>query len=120
MMNKIFSYGGLVLLAVAGLSCGSSGTPPTVMSFCAQKAEKECGTETKGVAASCGATLVACKAARVAACTAWAATQESPTRPFRPENIGNCLSKTADAYSTVTVVPSKRAEMDEACARVFS
>lgn len=120
MTNKIFSCGSVVLLAVAGLGCSSSGAPVTETSFCMQKAEKECGTDSKGVAASCGATLVACKAARVAACTAWVATQESPTRPFRTENIGNCLNKTADAYSSVTVVPSKRAAMDDACARVFS
>jgi hypothetical protein len=119
MMNKIFSYGSLVLLATAGIACGK-GTSATEASFCAQKAEKECGTDSKGVAVSCGATLAACKAARAEACAAWIPTQESATRPFRPENIGNCLTKTADAYSSPTVVPSKRAAMDEACARVFS
>src|SRR3954471_12221056 len=107
MMNKIFVCGSLVLLTVAGVACGKS-TPASEMSFCAQKAEKECGTDTKGVAVSCGATVAACKAVRAAACAAWIPTQESATRPFRPENIGNCLNKTTDAYASVTVLPAKR------------
>jgi hypothetical protein len=119
MTNKILSCGTIVLLAAAGIGC-SSGTPASEMSFCAQKAEKECGTDTKGVAVSCGATVAACKAVRAAACAAWIPSQESATRPFRPENIGNCLNKTTDAYASVTVLPAKRAAMDEACARVFS
>jgi hypothetical protein len=44
----------------------------------------------------------------------------SALRPFRPEHIAACLSKTGLAYSVSIVTPALRAAMDDACQRVFS
>ena len=121
MMKKSFAYGSFALLILVGVNCGGGGgTSVTVSSFCNQKAEKECGTATTGVASNCGATVAACTAARVTVCLAATAAQMSLTRPFHPENISACLSKTAAAYQAATVTPALRLAMDEACARVFS
>jgi hypothetical protein len=121
MTNRTFAYGSLGLLAlIGGFGCSSSSPPQTVTTFCDQKAEKECGTATKGVAVSCGTTMALCKPKRAKACTDWAATQMSATRPFRPENIAACLSKTTDAYGATIITPKALVAMNDACARVFS
>ena len=110
---------GLVGVGVFGSGCSKSDSSPTIVSFCAQKAEKECGTKDKGVAKDCGATVTACTAARAAACTS-VATQESLIHPLRADAIANCLSKTDAAYSADVITPALRAAADDACARVFS
>jgi len=110
---------GLVGVGALGTGCGKSDSPPTVASFCAQKAEKECGTKDKGVAHDCLATLSVCTTTRAAACMA-IATQQSLTYPLRADAIANCLSKTEAAYSQPTITPALRAAADDACARVFS
>ena len=115
-----FAYGASALLTFVALGCKSDDPPPTIASFCDKKAERECGTATKGMAANCGADLAACKVARAAACVMWASAQQSPTRPIRADNIDNCLSKTSDAYAGTIVTPDKLAVMDDACNRVFS
>jgi len=107
------------LVGALGTGCGKSDSPPTIATFCAQKAEKECGTKDKGVAHDCGATLSACTTLRTAACMALA-TQQSVTHPLRADAIANCLSKTEAAYSQMTITPALRAAADDACARVFS
>ncbi|HEY4185281.1 MAG TPA: hypothetical protein VGP07_09440 [Polyangia bacterium] len=108
------------LLGLLAASCGKSTPAPTIASFCAQKAEKECGSATSGVAYSCGATVTACTTARAAVCTATAEAEESLTRPFRADAIGNCLNKTAAAYTAATITPDLTDAMNDACARVFS
>jgi len=110
---------GLVGVGALGTGCGKSDTPPTIASFCEQKAAKECGTKDKGVAHDCGATVTACTTLRAAACTT-IATQQSATHPLRPDAIANCLSKTDAAYSQPIITPALRAAADDACARVFS
>lgn len=109
---------GLIGLGALGTTgCGKSDSPPTITSFCAQKAEKECGTKDKGVAHDCGSTV--CNTVRAAACVT-IATQQSMTHPLRADAIANCLSKTDAAYSQMTITPALRAAADDACARVFS
>jgi len=102
-----------------GAACNKSDSPPTIASFCAQKADEECGTKDKGVAHDCGTTVAACTAARTVACTT-IATQQSALHPLRADAIDNCLGKTATAYAAATITPALRAAADDACARVFS
>ena len=115
-----FACGISAVLTLVGPSCKSDDPPPTVTSFCTQKADRECGTATKGMAANCGADLATCKATRASICVTRAQTQLSATRPIRPENIENCLNKTSEAYSGTIVTPDKVAIMNDACDRVFS
>jgi hypothetical protein len=110
---------GLVGLGLFAVACGKNDSPPTVASFCAQKAAKECGTKDKGVAHDCSTTVAACTTAREAACVA-VATQQSSKYPLRADAIANCLNKTDAAYSQMTITPALRAAADDACARVFS
>ena len=110
---------GLVGVGAFGAACSKSDSTPTIASFCAQKAEKECGTKDKGVALDCGTTVAACTNARSVACIT-VATQQSGLHPLRADAIDNCLSKTATAYAAATITPDLRAAADDACARVFS
>lgn len=109
----------LVGVGAFGTGCGKSDSPPTIASFCAQKAEKECGTKDKGVALDCGATVAACTTLRAAACSG-IATQQSLSHPLRADAIQNCLDKTGAAYSQMIITPALRDAADDACARVFS
>src|SRR3569623_888398 len=97
---------GLVGIGALGTGCGKSDTPPTIASFCEQKAEKECGTKDKGVAHDCGASVTACTALRLTACTTLA-TQQSVAHPLRADAIANCLSKTDAAYSQPPTTPAR-------------
>jgi hypothetical protein len=115
-----FAYGLFAIVTLVGASCKSDDPPPTIAAFCAQKADRDCGTATKGMAVNCVADLAACKATRAAICVAWAQTQVSATRPLRPENIENCLNKSSEAYAGLVVTPDKVAAMTDACNRVFS
>jgi len=115
-----FAYGLFAIVTLVGVSCKNDDPAPTIVSFCAQKAERECGTATKGMAANCGADLATCKATRAGLCVNWAQAQVSPTRPLRSENIGRCLDKSAEAYAGTLVTPDKLAAMTDACNRVFS
>jgi hypothetical protein len=115
-----FAYGISAVLALVGAGCKSDEPSPTIASFCTQKADRECGTANKGMAANCGADLATCKVTRTANCVNWASPQLTASRPIRPENIGNCLDKTSDAYAGTIVTPDKIAIMNDACSRVFS
>jgi len=117
--TRAFIIIGLVGFGALGTGCGKSDSPPTIASFCAQKAEKECGTKDKGVAHDCGAVVSVCTMMRAAACTA-IATEQSLAHPLRADAISNCLSKTDAAYSQPIITPALRAAADDACARVFS
>lgn len=110
----------LVALAAISTSCGGGGSsaPLTTADFCMQKATREC----TGIAANCGASMTACQAKRLAACTTFVnAIQASVVvRPFRPENIANCVNMAQSVYSKATITPADLAPLDTACNRVFS
>src|SRR3569832_2996948 len=110
---------GLVGVGPLVTGCGKSDTPPTIASFCEQKAEKECGTKDKGVAHDCGASVTACTALRLMACTTLA-TQQRVAHPLRADAIANCLSKTDAAYSQPTITQALRDAADDVCVREFS
>jgi hypothetical protein len=107
-------------LVTLGLGCnGGSGTT-TQSDFCAQKADRECA----GVHNLCVSSTTACQALRISACNAFAAEQQAMpnaiARPFRPDKVADCLSKTSTVYAKSTITPADRLPMDVACARVFS
>jgi hypothetical protein len=91
-----------------------------VGSFCEQLAAKECGSK---AATNCGATAAACKSTRLAACTEWTTaiqTAFSTTRSFTSGNIGACLNKVGAIYDKSPIAPADKAEVQDACQRVFS
>jgi hypothetical protein len=103
---------------MAACGGGSSSKPPTEVDYCSQRAAKECD----GVALNCSVTAIDCQTARVAICSTEVSSIEStqPARPFRPENIGACVSKTAEIYKKSPITPADRAAVAAVCGRVFS
>ena len=101
---------------LAGCGGGGGGKPITETDFCNQKAEQECQ-----VSARCVTDTDACKADRMAACTAFGtAAKASGTRFFESGNVGNCISKTQSVYAkTAPITPTDTADMNDACNYVF-
>lgn len=101
---------------LAGCGGGGSSKPITESDFCAQKADAECQVTDR-----CGSTKDACKAERMAKCTAFAsAAKASGMRFFVAANVGTCINKTTAVYAkTSAITPADTADIDDACNYVF-
>jgi hypothetical protein len=101
---------------LAGCGGGGSSKPLTESDFCAQKADAECQVTDR-----CVTTKDACKAERMALCTAFAsAAKASGKRKFVAENVGTCINKTTAVFAkTSAITPADTADMDDACNYVF-
>jgi hypothetical protein len=90
----------------------------TPADYCNQRATAECA----GIALQCSATTTACVALRTTACSTEVAaiSASALVRPFRPENIANCVNLSKAVYSKTKITPADLAPVDVACNRVFS
>jgi hypothetical protein len=121
MMKNSLQILGISVTTALGLGCGAGDSKALTQSdFCAQKAEKEC----TAIADRCLSMPAPCKAARIAACDAFAAAQQQQpsavARPFSPDKVPACLSKATEIYAKLSISPADRKAMDDVCARVFS
>ncbi len=101
---------------LAGCGGGGAAKQPTEGDFCAQKADAECQVTDR-----CVTDKDACKADRVAVCTAFVAEAKSNgKRVFVAGNISACISKTKAVYAkTSPITPKDLADMDDVCNYVF-
>ena len=107
----------VAVATAAAVGCGGGGSkkPLTINDFCTMKAGAECLQP----ASACGTSATACQSQREALCLQFAQATMSATRPFRPENVSSCISKTSSTYAKQTITPTDLAAMNDACNYVF-
>jgi hypothetical protein len=115
MMRKLGRVAAVVGL-LAGCGGGGSSKPLTETDFCNQKAAAECQVSDR-----CVTDKDACKADRMAICTAFVAdAKASGTRFFTEGNVSNCINKTTSVYAkTAPITPTDTNDMNDACNYVF-
>jgi len=106
----------LVPFVLLGCNGGGSNKPVTQDDFCTQLAAAECQ-----VANTCVVSADACKLARKANCTAFAANAlASGTRMFNAGNVGNCVNAAMSLYgNTAPITPSQLSSTADTCNYVF-
>lgn len=91
-------------------------SPPTVLSFCTDKAAAECQ-----VAPRCGTDVAACTAQRAELCEKWAAEAASIGRVFSASQSSACVQKVKATYAKITpITPAELAAVEDACQRAMA
>src|SRR4051812_45552155 len=113
----------LTLMVCTGLAvlaaCSSSEDEDKFASsdvFCASRADAEC----TNLAASCGATVEACKQKRVTACNSEASAAASKGRSYHSAAAQPCIEATNAVYAPKVVDPAQEKILADVCARVFT
>ena len=118
-MKKVF---GLLLAAVgvaaglAGCSTDATDPYPSADSYCSARADAECAQ----VAASCGATVDACKTKRKTLCTDAATKATSAGRAYASSQVQGCIDKTKEIYAKRNITPDDLTVQNETCEKVFA
>lgn len=112
----LMTFGGVVAL----VACSSDPDEKfgSSDSFCSSKAEAECNNLAKQ---RCGATVEACKAKRVTACTTAASAATGAGRSYRANAAQACIDKINEVYKdgAATVTAETEAEATKVCDRVY-
>ena len=110
----------LIAVALAGCSIGGVGCgvlddkPKSIGDFCSEYAKIEC----EPTAVMCSRTRAECEPIRRAACQAFVAPLQDPSRSYRSDNADACLSQLKETYKKSLIAATDLRALDDKCSRV--